>query len=355
MDVGGLEVVCPACMGALRGSGAVLRCAGCGREYPVIRGIPDLRLWPDPYIGLDEDRAKGEKLAAACAGLSFEESIELYYRETDVVPPFQARAFTRGLLAATGRASASLAEWERACPADTSRLKLLELGCGTAPLLVGAAPRYAAAAGIDVAFRWLVIARKRLEEAGVDVPLLCACAEALPFPAASFDRVVADSAIETFRDQHLAAAEASRVAAPGACFFMATPNRFSLGPDPHIGVPAGGWIPKPLLDRYVRSRGAIPPVRTLLSVRALRHLLRDAGFDAIAVTAPAVPQVVRETLSGPLRRATGLYNAMLSVTPGRIMLRGIGPLLHAVARKPGAVAGPGAGATSAAASAERTT
>lgn len=334
MEFHGIEIVCPACGGELLETGASLRCRGCERTYPVIAGIPDLRLWPDPYIGIDEDRAKGEKLAAACEGLGFEASVELYYRLTTVVPPFQAKVFTRGLLAAADRAAASLASWERACPATTDGLRLLELGCGTAPLLVDAAPRYATVAGIDVAFRWLVVARKRLEEAGIEVPLLCACAEALPFPDAMFDRVVADSAFETFRDLPAAATQAARVGAPGACLFVATPNRFSLGPDPHVGVPAGGWLPKAVLDRIVRAKGAIPPVRTLLSAGSLRRLLRDAGFEQVRVEAPSIPEAVRARLSATLRVATGAYNAVASVPPGRTLLRAVGPLLHAVARKP---------------------
>ncbi len=36
----------------------------CGRRYTVILDIPDQRLAPDPYIGIEEERAKVEKLAA---------------------------------------------------------------------------------------------------------------------------------------------------------------------------------------------------------------------------------------------------------------------------------------------------
>jgi uncharacterized protein YbaR (Trm112 family) len=36
------QLACPACLGALDVNGARLVCAGCGRAYPVVDGIPVL-------------------------------------------------------------------------------------------------------------------------------------------------------------------------------------------------------------------------------------------------------------------------------------------------------------------------
>ncbi|MDR3751626.1 MAG: Trm112 family protein [Terracidiphilus sp.] len=36
------QLACPACLGGLRPEGARLVCAGCGRVYPVVDGIPVL-------------------------------------------------------------------------------------------------------------------------------------------------------------------------------------------------------------------------------------------------------------------------------------------------------------------------
>ncbi len=36
------QLACPACLGALRLDGDRLVCAGCGRVYPVVDGIPVL-------------------------------------------------------------------------------------------------------------------------------------------------------------------------------------------------------------------------------------------------------------------------------------------------------------------------
>ena len=42
----------------------------------------------------------------------------------------------------------------------------LDLGCGTAPLSIAATKRYKVVAGVDIAFRWLVVAKKRVAEMG---------------------------------------------------------------------------------------------------------------------------------------------------------------------------------------------
>lgn len=36
------RLACPACLGDLRADAAALVCAGCGRGYPVVDGIPVL-------------------------------------------------------------------------------------------------------------------------------------------------------------------------------------------------------------------------------------------------------------------------------------------------------------------------
>ncbi|MCP4424556.1 MAG: class I SAM-dependent methyltransferase, partial [Chloroflexi bacterium] len=176
---------------------------------------------------------------------------------TDVVPPQHAQLYKRGLLAAESRSAQTLTAWESHAESerDTSDLSLLEIGCGTAPLLVTAVSQYRQVVGIDIAFRWLVAAKKRLEDAGIDAPLICTCAEALPFPDGAFDRVAAESVIETVKDQTQTFAECYRVMRPGGRLFVATPNKFSLGPDPHTGLLAGGYLPKSWTAAYVRKQG----------------------------------------------------------------------------------------------------
>jgi ubiquinone/menaquinone biosynthesis C-methylase UbiE len=266
--------------------------------------------------------------------MGFMQAVALYYELTDRVPPFQAQRFARSLAAAVPRSEHSLRTWEREAGADAKGRSLLDVGCGTAPLLQVAAGRYTRVAGVDVAFRWLVMARKRLEDAGVEAPLVCACAEALPFPDGSFDRVVADSALEHMTDQPRAVRECARVLADDGWLFAATPNRFSIGPDPHTGLPAGSWLPHRLTATYVRLKGGIPPHRQLLSETSLRRLLADAGLDVSRVFLPDLADAQRAGLGRPLRAAVDAYQLAKRAPIGGALLRRIGPLLHAVAHKP---------------------
>jgi SAM-dependent methyltransferase len=334
MDFQGVNVVCPACHADLARQDDSLHCARCACSYPVLHGIADLRLWPDPYISLEEDRAKGLRLARESEQLSFRDAVEHYYRITTQVPPFQATRFARSLMAAPARADAQLGQWQHMSEPITSDAFLLEIGCGTAPLLQVAAPRMARVVGVDVAFRWLVLARKRLSDAGVSVPLICACAEALPFADSLFTHVVLDSALENVRDQPLTLRECARVLRAGGHIFVATPNRASLGPDPHTGLPAGGLLPAAVTRAYVRRKGGVAPVRRLLTAGGVRRLLRASGFDqGVRIAVPDLAPAQLAGFGAGTRALLGIYRQVKRTRPGRMLLERIGPLLLAVARK----------------------
>lgn len=327
---------CPHCRGDLETRGEEeLACRGCARRFPVIAGIPDLRIFSDPYIDIEADRAKARSLAAHLADHDFAGLLGYYYSTTSVVPPRDARRYTRGLLAAADRAEGAIEAWTHAGPPAGNRA-FLEIGCGTAPLLVAASRRFTRVVGVDIALRWLVVARKRLEEAGVAATLICACAEALPLADDSFDVVASDSALEVVKDQRATLAEAHRVLHPGGRFWITTPNRWSLGPDPHVGTWAAGYLPERVVFRRVLREGGIPPQRRLLSLSTLRGLLRESGFSDPVCFPPDVSERQRRGLSLPLRAAAAAYR-LARHGPLKAALLRIGPLISAVATRQEAV------------------
>jgi SAM-dependent methyltransferase len=340
----GIEICCPHCKGELQEAPQEqrsLNCLSCDRRFPIILDIPDLRIFPDPYIDIEADRTKGRQVAARFDDLSFAELVDFYYSITSVVPPHHAQQYTRGLMAAPARAEAALASWERTIGPNGRDVaaSLLEIGCGTAPLLEAAAPRFAKVVGVDIAFRWLVVAKKRLAGAGLDVPLICACAEALPFPDSGFDRIVADSVIEHLHDQHQALGECHRLLRPGGYLCMTTPNRYSVGPDPHVGIWAGGYLPERWLAAYVRRQGGIPPKRRLLSARSLSRLVQEVGFCPPRIMLPDVPEGQRSHFGRGMQLLIDLYHTTKRLPVSRQLLHQIGPLLHAISQKPGVPAG----------------
>ena len=335
----GIEICCPQCKGELEGAGNSrewLECRKCTKHFPIILEIPDLRIFPDPYIHFDDDRKKGCKVASRFHDLSFPELVEFYYSITSVVPPHHAKQYARGLMAGVSRAENALRMWNASIKKsdEAQGSCLLEIGCGTAPLLVAAAKDFQQMVGIDIAFRWLVVGKKRLSEAGLDIPLICACAEALPFPDQQFDRVIAESTIEHVKDQKQVVDESRRVLKPGGYFFLSTPNRFSVGPDPHVGILAGGYFPKRWLSAYVKRQGGIPPQRRLLSYFTLSRLLMDGGFSKPFIFLPEVSPVQREQFGKFMQIGVDLYHLALKMPILRHLLYGIGPLFHAVAQRP---------------------
>lgn len=335
----GIDIRCPTCRGELddhRDEEELLECRACHQRYPVLMGIPDLRTFADPYIGIEEDHAKGLTLADQLHSSTFAELVEFYYRNTSVVPPNHAKQYTRGLMAAEARAGLALDGWDRAIRQVPSAgvMRTLEIGCGTAPLLVAASARFSLLVGIDLAFRWLVVAKKRLLEAGLDIPIVCACAEALPFPDGYFHRVIAESSLEHMKDHRQVLKECRRVLVPGGYICVATPNRWSWGPDPQVGVPAGGYWPKSILDVYVRRQGGIPPQRNLLSSRVLTRLLREEGFIDIAIFLPDIAQQQKQQFGILLQGAITVYGWLKRAPVLGRLLFVVGPLLQAVARKP---------------------
>jgi SAM-dependent methyltransferase/uncharacterized protein YbaR (Trm112 family) len=338
MNFKGVEICCPRCHGDLQwlsNSHEQLTCLACHEAYPVICDIPDLRVFPDPYIGIEEDRNKGRGLAETARSCDFPALIDHYYASTSVVPQQQAQQFKRGLLAAGARAGAALDAWEAAAAAPPPGRRMLEIGCGTGALLVAAQERGYQVAGVDIAFRWLVVGRKRLEAAGLDAPLICACAEALPFREAGFDQVVVDSVIEHVRDQGKVLAECHRVMVPHAPLYLATPNRFSIGPDPHTGFPAGSLLPAAVTAALVKRQGGIPPKRQLLSVFALRGKLAQAGFADTCVFLPDVPDEQRAHFPRLLQLAISAYHLCKRLPLSRHLLFLVGPLLYAVSVRDG--------------------
>lgn len=295
--------------------------------YPVVCGIPDLRTSPDPYISFEGDRTKARMLYSRFGDLDFEGLVELYYHVTPETPPKDVALNTARLVGAVGRGRATLDAWSKSF-GEVAGERLLDVGCGTAPLLSAAGSRFAHRIGVDVGMRWLVVAKRRLLDLGIDVPLVAACGEALPFRDASFDVVTMDSFAEIARDQAAALGEAHRVLQAGGRLLCATPNRFSLGPDPHIGIPAGGYLPQFLVDAIAKQRMARPPLRRFYSSRSLARGLRGAGFSQVRVEIPSVVEEQQAHVGPTGRLAARWYNTLRTVPVARQALFAIGPMLH---------------------------
>jgi SAM-dependent methyltransferase len=185
--------------------------------------------------------------------------------------------------------------------------------------------------GLDIALRWLHVGRRRLLDDRIAVPpLVCAGAEALPFPDGRFDLVVCVATLEFTRDPGQALAESARVLRPGGILFVNTVNRFSLATEPHVGLWGVGFLPRAWQAPYVRlrGRGAFGNVH-LLSHRDLHRLARR-HFRRRRVEPADLPPEVASGLSAPQRLGVRAYRRLRTMPPARALLRRLGPEWDAV-------------------------
>lgn len=335
-----LMYVCPRCKGTLStvaGDGDIdfhYVCGTCGVDYPVILGIPDFRIFPDPWIGMEADRAKGGRLAARSDDLDVAGLVEYYWQLTPNTPPELARRYARHAAGAVERGLGTLAEIERMTGEMSTDGPFLDVGCGTGGLLVAAAERFDRVVGVDIAFRWLVVARKRLIEAGRsdDVSLVCCCGEALPFPEQTFAVAVASQVLEHTATQEAFLREGLKALRPGGVFFLSTPNRLALGPEPHVQVWGVGYLPRWLMPAWVRlNRGVSYRYHRLLSVFEIRRLLRRAGASDYRVVLPRIGAADLARYGRWERRGALLYNRLLVFPPARWVFYLAGPFFHVLA------------------------
>jgi ubiquinone/menaquinone biosynthesis C-methylase UbiE len=320
-------LVCPDCRASVNPApDDGLHCEGCGRDFPSVAGLPDLRLVSDRYLSLAAERAKAERLYEIEPNADLATLAVAYYDLTEDVVDRRRARFLRHIAGAVARGEALASR----LPADGA---ILELGCGTGGLLVAANALGRSITGVDLASRWLVVARRRLTDHGRRLSLVVGEAERLPWPSASFDTVVADSLLEHVDDPAAVLREARRVLRPGGALVLWSPNRFSMANDPHLGLWGIGWLPRRWLAPYLRLRGKTEwPPRTLSTAEAAR-LASRAGFEHVVVGAPGITDVwIR---SRPLREQhlLRLYEFLRRVPLGRGLLRWFGPLweLKAVA------------------------
>ncbi|MGI9146842.1 MAG: methyltransferase domain-containing protein [Chloroflexota bacterium] len=346
-DAGLISFCCPRCSGPLATRSSEYHCSACSHTYPVILGIPDFRVFPDPYIDYADDRAKAGRVLHGMDNASFAALVRRYWDLTPDVPRHLVDGYVSHVLMAGERASSILDEARRAGNRMGARPALgsgaiLEIGCGTGGLLIAAAREYQQVVGVDIAFRWIAIATRRVQEAVTNgqltpeqarrVRLVCACAESLPLPSGAFDLVVGAGVVEHASRQPDLLRQARRALRPGGLLFLTTVNRLSLAPEPHVGVWGVGFLPRRLMEPYVRRVRGVPyRYIRLHSALGLAGLLRSAGFARWEVQPPPVADGDMRRYSAGVQACGRLYNRVRQLPGPRQVLSLVGPLLQIAA------------------------
>ncbi len=248
------HLCCPYCTSSLTISAEDCVCSGCRKVFPVLLGIPDLRVSVDAWIDYEEDRVFAASLAAHYHSETFGNLIaRVWESRQGIVPQNIIKRRIRQINEAQSKYTNDVAAsgWIGSLMADSSWQSCVELGCGTGAFLVAAIQRFEFVVGLDISLTWLVAAKKRLEEQGMACSLVCACVERLPLQSSQFDLTVAFDVLEHVTDARPMLEEIDRVTRAGGKIVCTTPNRYSLSAEPHVGVWGVGFLPRKWMPAYV--------------------------------------------------------------------------------------------------------
>jgi ubiquinone/menaquinone biosynthesis C-methylase UbiE/uncharacterized protein YbaR (Trm112 family) len=321
-----VSFVCPFCRGELRVLTDGYSCEACPRTYRLHAGIPDFRVFPDPYLNWEEDRERTEIVLQALDTHKLEDLLEYYWSFSDITPVDLRAKFIRSVRLGEARArrSVEMLDEENSKSAG-SKKRILEIGSGTGNFLAEAVGGYETVVGVDIAMRWLHVSRRRFIDRGLPVPaLVCCCAEFLPFAEGSFDVITMTSTLEFTSDQEKVLSECERVLEGTGTLYINSVNRFSLASDPYAYLWGVGFLPRSLQAKYVYwRRGAHYKTKTM-SHAELKRIAR-ARFASVKFNLPDVSQTVVNQLSPLTRFQVRIYQFLKRLPLFPSVFRQIGP------------------------------
>lgn len=331
-----LPICCPLCKGDLSKNDETFTCNHCEKRYPIISGIPDLRVFGDPYLGFEDDYKRSRLIVENFHRFDFPRLLEFYWNNSPETPNHLRKKFIRSVLLGDLKGKAILSILDSCEAEGRGKPKdVLEIGCGTGWFLVSAAKKYPTLVGTDIALRWLIIAKKRFEEAGIEIPLVCCCAEYLPFSDESFDLVVLYATLEHTRQQEQVVSESHRVLRSTGKLFLSTPNRYSLSVEPHVYIWGVGFLPRSWMHKYVKFRKGVDYKNIrLLSFFELKGMLKKV-FSNVCFSLPDAVDVSLANFSRWRRFQVKIYRLLNKLSLGKAFLFLFGPMYHIFCQKKG--------------------
>ena len=135
---------------------------------------------------------------------------------------------------------------------------LLDLGAGMGGLSVAVmlefGPQGLRLQAMDYNSEYCNIARLRAERYGLELPIVVAAGESLPYPNAGFDLIVCLDVLEHVGDAESVLMEMYRALKPGGVVLTTVPNRRAFR-DPHYHLPVINWLPRPLAEWVIKRSG----------------------------------------------------------------------------------------------------
>jgi ubiquinone/menaquinone biosynthesis C-methylase UbiE len=310
-------------------------CEACHKVYSSCAGIPDFRVFPDPFFSVEEDRTRSERILDVLNRYDFTQLLEYYWSLSDITPPLLRRKFVRSEVLGEHRARRIVAMLENGTLGASQRpQRVLDIGSGNGNFLVVAAPQFPQVIGIDIGMRHLHVSRRRFMDRGIAIPALaCCCAEYLPFPDGYFDFIVISSTLEIVQDKHRVLSECARTLKPEGTLYVQTVNRYSLRRDPYSYLWGVGFLPRHWQAGYVRwRRDAVYSHIKTMSLLELKRLTAT-HFPSRQIKLPDVDGAVLPHLPALTRLQIRIYKTLKSVPGLKALLAMVGPEWEVVLRK----------------------
>jgi 2-polyprenyl-3-methyl-5-hydroxy-6-metoxy-1,4-benzoquinol methylase len=324
---------CPTCHGVLRSGPDAFQCDACRIDFPIVAGIADFRVALPTWVEVEADRTRAREIEAASVQSTPAELVSLVFQRRRGWSDAEIARRTNQILEGPARLARELDGWLQ--PATSTGGPFLDLGCGAGQLLAGAATVGRHGIGIDVMLEWLVVAKHLIAAHGGRAALAAAMAEALPIRTGWVGGVVSLDVIEHVGDQGTYIREIERVLAPGATCALSTPNRYSLAPEPHVGVWGVGWLPRRYQAAYVLRRSGKPYAYCrLLSGGEIRRLLARSTSLQTTILTPPVPDEEMARFGRRKKQIARLYNRIVQTVPGQLVMSRVGAFFRVLAVKP---------------------
>ena len=157
------------------------------------------------------------------------------------------------------------------------------MGCGAGGFLIAAAGMCKEIVGVDIALRWLVICKKRLDENGINATLVCADVESLPFQNEVCTHLYANDLIEHVYNVELAVAAMTKHLSPTGKLWISGNNRFCLGPHASTRIWALGYLPRLAQKKLLIKLRGVDSIRftNLVSPLQLIRIGKNSSLEFI--------------------------------------------------------------------------
>ncbi|MFM7678170.1 MAG: methyltransferase domain-containing protein [Roseiflexaceae bacterium] len=133
-------------------------------------------------------------------------------------------------------------------------LRVLDLGAGMGGFAVAATLHGATVTVSEYNYPYCEIVQLRAERYALQIPIVNAAGEQLPFADAQFDVVVCWDVLEHVQNPSYVLQEIYRVLTPRGRVLLTAINRRAWI-DPHYHIPSINWWPRALAEWYISQRG----------------------------------------------------------------------------------------------------